>query len=443
MEKVEIINFSNILITALGLGLLYVIILFKRKKYEDPFLRKVILHAFTFKIIGTVLYFLYYFYMFKGGDTFEYFNAILEFKTSFYKYPLDTFASLFQNPENYSQPIQKLITNHYYYTPEESLTIKFGALFGILFNGSYMMIAFFYSAFAFGGIWRLFKTITYIFPDYKKQLAFFILFFPTIVFWSSAITKDALVMGALGYFIYSFYKLFIVRKFSLLQIIMLLGSLYLIGGIKAYILVALLPALLLWLLLYYKSLIKNVFLRKLSIPLFAGVLLILFYEGLNLMDTSDSFKAFTMEEISDNIVTYNNYLSQPGFAGSAYNIGVIEPNLKSIATIFPAAINVTLFRPFFWESNNIAGYMTSLESLFTLLFTLYVLLKTGLFKSFSTILKSPFLLFCLIFTLVFAGAVGMTSGNFGTLARYKIPCLPFYFTMLVVLWQTGIAKKRT
>ncbi len=441
MEKVEILNISNILITSIGLMILYVLVLFKRKKYSDPFLRKSIIRAFTFKIFATVLYFLYYFYMFKGGDTFEYFRGILDFKAAFFKYPKDAIASLFQNPEDYSQNIQKIISTRFYYTSEESLTIKFGAIFGVIFNGSYMTIAFFYSAFAFGGIWRLFKTINYIFPEYKKHLAFFILFFPTIVFWSSSITKDSLVMGALGYFIYSFYQLFIARKFSLLQILILFGSMYLIAGIKAYILVALIPALLLWLFLYYKSLIKNVLLRKLSIPLFTGLLLIMVYEGLNLMNTSDSFKEFTMEEISDNIVTYNNYLSQPGLAGSAYNIGVIEPNLKSIATIFPAAINVTLFRPFLWESNNIAGYMTSLESLFTLLFTLYVLLKTGLFKSFSTILKNPFLLFCLIFTLVFAGAVGMTSGNFGTLARYKIPCLPFYFTMLVVLWQTGIAKK--
>ena len=63
--------------------------------------------------------------MFKGGDTFEYFRGILDFKAAFFKYPKDAIASLFQNPEDYSQNIQKIISTRFYYTSEESLTIKF------------------------------------------------------------------------------------------------------------------------------------------------------------------------------------------------------------------------------------------------------------------------------------------------------------------------------
>ena len=47
--------------------------------------------------------------------------------------------------------------------------------------------------------------------------------------------------------------------------------------------------------------------------------------------------------------------------------------------------------------------------------------------------KDPNLMFFLIFSLIFAFAVGITSYNFGALSRYKIPCLPFYGAFLMIL----------
>jgi hypothetical protein len=39
----------------------------------------------------------------------------------------------------------------------------------------------------------------------------------------------------------------------------------------------------------------------------------------------------------------------------------------------------------------------------------------------------------LVFSVIFAFAVGFTSFNFGALARYKIPFMPFYFIALFIL----------
>jgi len=442
MEKVEILTFSAILVAWGALACLFAIIVFKSRKYEDSFYKKTLKRALAFKILMTLLYFLYHYYIFKGGDTFEYYNAILEFKNAFRKYPIDALQSIFQQPESFSNKIQNILQHEFYSTPEESLTVKCGALFGVLLLGNYLAIAFVYSFFALAGIWRLYKTCCYLFPNYKKLLAFFILFFPTTVFWSSSISKDALVMGAVGFLLHSFYKFFIAKKALFINGLILIGSYLLILEIKGYVLVAMIPGLIIWLLLHYKNSIANKWVRRLSTPFFIGLLLLIFIVGLNLMNNSNSLKNFTIDEISSSVISYNNYLSNPSLAGSAYNIGVLEPNLNSIIKIFPAAINVTLFRPYLWETNNAASFLTAVESLFTLIFTLFVLLKTGIYTFTRNIFKSPFLLYCLIFTLIFAGAVGMTSGNFGTLARYKIICLPFYFTMLIVLWQDSVAKKR-
>ena len=43
-----------------------------------------------------------------------------------------------------------------------------------------------------------------------------------------------------------------------------------------------------------------------------------------------------------------------------------------------------------------------------------------------TIINKPIVLYCLMFSLIFALFVGATTLNFGSLVRYKIPALPFY-----------------
>jgi hypothetical protein len=58
--------------------------------------------------------------------------------------------------------------------------------------------------------------------------------------------------------------------------------------------------------------------------------------------------------------------------------------------------------------------------------------------------KSPEVVFCLIFSLVFAFGVGISTYNFGSLARYKIPLFPYYFTALaVILYQWKVDPKTT
>jgi hypothetical protein len=68
-----------------------------------------------------------------------------------------------------------------------------------------------------------------------------------------------------------------------------------------------------------------------------------------------------------------------------------------------------------------------------LIFTLYVIIKLKIFGFIGAIYKDSTILFCLIFSIIFAFAVGFTSMNFGALARYKTPALPFYFTAMVLL----------
>jgi len=68
---------------------------------------------------------------------------------------------------------------------------------------------------------------------------------------------------------------------------------------------------------------------------------------------------------------------------------------------------------------------------------LYLIFKRNLIKTVKKIYHDPNLIMCILFTIVFAFFVGVSSYNFGTLSRYKIPCTPFYMLFLMIL----ISKK--
>jgi hypothetical protein len=118
-------------------------------------------------------------------------------------------------------------------------------------------------------------------------------------------------------------------------------------------------------------------------------------------------------------------------AGSRYSLGEFDGTFSSIIKLSPQAVNVTLFRPYLWEVKNPLMLLSAIESFVILLFTIYVLFirRQVLF----IMLVNPHVVFCLVFSITFAFAVGVSTFNFGTLARYKIPLLPFYILALALL----------
>ena len=121
--------------------------------------------------------------------------------------------------------------------------------------------------------------------------------------------------------------------------------------------------------------------------------------------------------------------------GSYFKVGTVDDSFTSIILLFPLGIFTTLFRPFVWEVQNPLMLLSALESLIFLVITIMAFRRIGFFKSFRIVFSDPVTLFCFAFAIVFAGFVGITTFNFGSLSRYKIPCLPFYLMMVFILME--------
>lgn len=75
--------------------------------------------------------------------------------------------------------------------------------------------------------------------------------------------------------------------------------------------------------------------------------------------------------------------------------------------------------------------LSAMEALVLLLLTFYLLASKP--ASFFRSLSNPNVLFCFVFSVTFAFAVGVSTYNFGTLSRYKIPLLPFFAVGLILV----------
>lgn len=166
------------------------------------------------------------------------------------------------------------------------------------------------------------------------------------------------------------------------------------------------------------------------------LLLIQFMLSLDFLEL-DKYKA-------ENIAQYATQ-SQQGYleaGGSSFSIGTMDGSMGSFLSMFPKAVNATLFRPYLWEAKNPVIMISALESFIVLCLFLFGLIKLGFRKFFSGIFSSPALTFMFIYSFILSGLVAITTNNFGSLVRYKIPAMPFFVGMLIILisQMPGIKK---
>jgi hypothetical protein len=423
---------KDLFLTPIYLIIFYTLAYIVRPAFTNTQTRKYFIPALSVKFIGAIALGLVYQFYYSGGDTFNYYNQ----SKIVYQAFQDSFSTglklLFYNGEidldlyNYTSRL------YWYRSPSEFIIIKTATLFGLLSFQTYTVIALFFAFFSFTGLWALYLTILKIYPQLFRQLVWAVFFIPTVFFWGSGLMKDTICIGAMGWMFWAFYKALIERK-SISSLIIFLINAWLINIIKKYILLAFLPGILFWLFLEYNKKIRNPLLRRLSLPFSLAAGIGLAYFAATNVTAGD--KMYDIDKLAERTKITADYLYGVSVKqeGALYKLGELDGSFEGMLKLAPQAINVSLFRPYLWEVKNPLMLLSAFESLFFLYFTLSLFFKIGVIKVWSRVTSAPFLLFCLIFTIVFAFAVGINSNNFGTLVRYKIPFVPFYASLVFIL----------
>jgi hypothetical protein len=427
---------------------LFVIAYNKRQKYKDTPLFRYFMPAFWLRILFAFVYTLISQYYFIFADTNHYYQAVLDMHraiTDDPSYLTDIYTNLKLTDDNriinYFLYDQLSITHMYMYDLKNFMVPRFALPFSLAFGKSYMAIAFCTSFFAFGGCWRLFKMFYQMYPHLHKKLAIATLFMPSVLFWGVALMKDTICIGALGYFLYAAYNVFIVkRKFWVSLFIMIFFG-FLIYYIKPYILICVLPAFTLWLFLRARVLIPDKTLRQIATFLFAGISLVAGFFLVQSFTSSEVASQYSADKLLQTVQYQQNIFSDKTASASrsSFSVGKVDESSPLGAfALFPLGIVNTFFRPFPWDVRTPFMAFSFLEAIIFLLVTYQCFRRVGIKKTFNFLASDPVLVFCFVYAIMFGGLVGITTTNFGALVRYKIPCLAFYaVTFFVIMDKSG------
>jgi hypothetical protein len=431
MQHYSIIDF--LLMPVYTVIILMVANLYAKKKREAEPYYKYFVPGLAAKMVGGVGLALVYTLYYPGGDTIEYYHNVLALQ-NLAVYDFSSFLHVMTAEANLSL--------HYYFNsetgyavyardPKAWAVVKIALFIVTPAFKSYLTTTVLCATVSFSGTWRLYKVFAKEFPNLYKEMAVSFLFIPSVFFWGSGLLKDTFTLGAVGFFFSALYAIFVKKEKIFANLIIIFLSSYVISSIKPYILVGLLPAVILWLVQLFLGKIKIKTIRALSMPflMICGVT----FGYLLMMIMGDALAEYQVESILEKAKITQRDLKSDYYQGNSFDIGDFDSTVPSMLSKFPIATFSAIFRPLIIESNNLVMFISGFENLLLLIFAIRVLILLRVYRFFGYFFKHHMLTFSLFFAMFFAYSVGLSTSNFGSLVRYKIPCIPFFVASMYLM----------
>jgi hypothetical protein len=370
--------------------------------------------AFLLKVFcGAALFLLYTYYypVRRDADTFKYFDDSKYLYEALWTKPGDFFRMLFgiDCESEYFKSAYYVKMNNWYRSYDNGLlndnrlVIRINALFRIVSFGNYHVHSLLLNFLAFIGSFSLARLfLVYTKSKWKTYLAVFLI--PSVVFWSSGILKEAVLLFALGLFGWNFHKL-LMDKWQWKRIPILLFLLAILLIMKLYVFIAFIPAITGWWISQKTRRTILVYAVTVIVGVFSGYVLSWINPGLNFL-----------EIIADKQRDFIN-LSKAFNVNSAIAMDYLKPNLWSFIQATPTALINTFTRP--WP--------TEIKSILFLSWFYGKRIEPKQWK---------FVIFCLTFSIVLFLIIGLTTPIIGAIVRYKIPAIPFLMISALIFFDS-------
>ena len=284
------------------------------------------------------------------------------------------------------------------------------------------------------------KAALSMFPEENvhHSVALGILLVPSVVFWSSALTKEAIALPFLAILLAS--TVGDAKGRWTTSIFGLIVGTMGVGLVKGYLLMPFVLAVAVAAYVGKNSLGAN---GKRKFGWLSAVAAFAI-AAVGLAGVSAVFPQYSPGSIAETTSSYQlTYEKLDGMGVAGSNVDFEEAGdvsmLGQLKLVPLAAVNA-LFRPMFFEARSVVQLAASFETLAVVVLLLR-LLKFGPRRALREVVSSPPLAFCGVFVITFAVAVGLSTLNLGTLSRYRIPMMPFFTVLLFVLGQRIRAQK--
>ncbi len=431
---------QDLLITPIYLAIFYFLAYIIRPSVTTPETKKYFIPALSAKFFGAIALGMIYQFYYSGGDTYNYYRDGSIIFSSFLDSPFTGVKVLLANgsfePDTYLYT-RRLI---WYRATSEFTISRISAVFGLFTFNTYSSIALCFAAFCFSGLWALYSVLNRLYKGLYREFAIAIFFIPSVFFWGSGLMKDTIALACLAWMFYGFYKLFIVREDLMISLLIFIVFFLLLRSIRSFMLLAFLPPAIFWIYGENMRAVKNKILKWMAIPiLVVPTLYTAYYIGINITAGDAQYDLDNIGKYTKINAEYLYYVSEQQ-GGSGYYLGELDGTLAGTFRYAPSAVWVALFGPQLWQVNNVVMLLSALENTLLLFFVLYVIFKFRWASVLNLIVSHPYLQFAFIFSIIFAFAIGITSYNYGTLVRYKLPLIPFFVSGLLIIRSRLLAR---
>jgi len=267
---------------------------------------------------------------------------------------------------------------------------------------------------AFLGSYFFYQAFRTAFPNGNNVLyTALIFFFPSILYWSNGIGKDALIFFCLGLFAYGGAMIVQTRLRGLLPLVIgAAGTLY----IRPHIAVILALSFVVAFLLPGG--------RKRPFRIISFIVMLTAVVGLAWLVLPQVASYIGLEELSPQGLL-DRFQFQSGLTyqgGSSFQTIDIQNPLS-----YPWVLVTLLFRPFPWEAHNVVALIQSLEGILLIGLVLWRINSLG--KAIISAISDRYTRFIVVYAIAFTIAFAIVA-NFGIIARERMMFLPFFFMLV-------------
>ena len=375
---------------------------------------------FLLKVMAGIIYGwigIYYGNLAQMVDTWSFhYNSLQEFRV-LTNSPRDFFGEFFKSsyPDGYSGFLGR--ENSWWNDIDIKLITKLLAFFNIFSTGHYYINIIFYSFFTLFGPIALYRVMNHYFPDAKIAILISVFLIPSFLYWTSGIHKEGPIFMAVSLIIYCFYFGFLQNRMNWKKIVVILFSLLLLLVLRNYLLIAIVPALLAWV-------VAN---RSRFHPLAVYGSVYFFFVALFFTAQYINPKLDFPSAVVDK---QQQFLKLKG--NSFVPTTSLEPNLGSFVSNAPQAINLSLIRPYPTDVNHLLSMAAAVEiNLLLMIIVIFLLWHRPAFSF------HPFILFCIFFSVSVLMTIGYTVNFLGAIVRYRSIIFPLLFVPLIakVKWD--------
>lgn len=401
--------------------ILFIILIYRLKFFNSINIGKhKLVFLFVIKVISGISLILVYIYFYNTrseADVFNYFDdgnilfSALKSNPSDYFKMLTGLGSRSEHLMKYYDEMRFWIKEYDYNLYNDNRTIiRLNAVIRLFSFGSIYVHAVFFTFISFVGLTAIYKVFSDKLKINKVLIVITVYLIPSVLFWTSSVLKEAVLMFSFGFLLYSIFKL--IDKPKLISIYFLaVFCILLLLLLKFYILIAAVPGLLSILVFQF---VKKKF-RIVWFTVVHGFVFIVLFNSQLVLNKYNFLEIMANKQ--NDFISYIESLEQ---VGSKIDIPKLEPSLISFLKNTPNAIFNTFFRPYIWEVNSIFSLLSGLENLLII-----GIILIALFYRKSNYRANEIIYFSISFTIIIFILIGLTTPVIGALVRYKVPALPF------------------